>query len=141
MPGYVIDRVMKKRGRLRVFEHFAARETALVVIDMQKYYVSDLAPAVAIVPAINRLAEGLRAKGGAVAWVKMTAGEGGRSLWPLYHEYFFSAAAGARHRDNLTEGADGHALYPTLDARPDDLYATKKRFSAFIPGMSTCRRS
>ena len=44
MPGYVIGRVMNKRGRLRVFDRFEAAETALVVIDMQKFYVSDVHP-------------------------------------------------------------------------------------------------
>lgn len=136
MPDYVIDRVMKKRGRLRVFDQFVASKTALVIIDMQHFYVADVPPAVAIVPKINRLAEGMRAKGATVAWVSMTAGEAGRSLWPLYHTYFFSPEAGARHRDNLTVGAPGHALYAGLDVQPNDMHATKQRFSAFIPGHS-----
>ena len=136
MPPYVIDRVMQKRGRLRVFDHFEARETALAVIDMQRFYVSDVPPALAIVPTINRLAQALRQAGGLVAWVKMTAGEDGRSLWPLYHEHFFGPEAAARHRDNLTEGAPGHALQAGLDVRPEDCIATKRRFSAFLPGVS-----
>ncbi len=136
MPDYVIDRVMKKRGRLRVFDRFAGPETALVVIDMQHFYVDDVPPAVAIIPHINRLAAGVRAAGGAVAWVSMTAGENGRSLWPLYHDNFFTPAAAARHRDNLTEGAPGHALHRDLDVQAGDILATKHRFSAFIPGQS-----
>jgi len=136
MPSYVIDRVMKKRGRLRVFDRFMPSETALVVIDMQKFYVSDVPPAVAIVPNINRLASTFRQRGAHVAWVKMTAGAGGKSLWPLYHDYFFTPENAARHRDNLTVGADGHALYPTLDVQPGDLQATKSRFSAFMPTVS-----
>jgi ureidoacrylate peracid hydrolase len=136
MPAYVLDRVMKKRGRMRVFERFEPRETALVVIDMQKFYVSDVPSAIAIVPNINRLARALRARGGTVAWVKMTAGRNGESLWPLYHEYFFSKEAGARHRDNLTEGAEGHELYAALEAQTEDVYASKNRFSAFLPGAS-----
>jgi nicotinamidase-related amidase len=135
MPDYVIERVMKKRGRLRIFDRFEARETALVVIDMQQFYVADVPPAIAIVPHINRLAETFRARGGTVAWVQMTAGRNGESLWPLYHDFFFTKAAGERHRDNLTEGVPGHALYATLDARPDDCYASKTRFSAFLPGV------
>jgi ureidoacrylate peracid hydrolase len=119
MPAYVIGRVMTKRGRLRVFDQFEAPETALIVIDMQKFYVSDVQPALDIIPNINRLAAGFRAKGALVAWVKMTAGHDGKSLWPLYHDYFFTKEAGARHRDNLTEGADGHALHPSSTrARP-----------------------
>ncbi len=136
MPDYVIDRVMKKRGRLRVFDHFEAHETALVVIDMQQFYVADAPRAIAIVPNINRLARVFRARGGMVAWVKMTAGRDGKSLWPLYHDYFFTKAAADRHRDNLTEGSPGHRLYAGLEHLPGDCYATKTRFSAFLPGVS-----
>lgn len=136
MPPYVIDRVMKKRGRLRVFDRFEPRETALVVIDMQKFYVSDVPSAIAIVPNINTLAATFRARGAHVAWVSMTAGDNGKSLWPLYHEFFFTAENAARHRDNLTEGVDGHGLYAALDAQPGDIYATKSRFSAFMPTKS-----
>jgi len=136
MPTYVIGRVMNKRGRLRVFDRFEAFETALVVIDMQKFYVADVQPALDIIPNINRLAAAFRAKGAAVAWVKMTAGRDGKSLWPLYHDYFFTREAGARHRDNLTEGADGHALHPKLDVHETDCFASKSRFSAFLPGYS-----
>lgn len=136
MPEYVIQRVMRKRGRLRVFDHFEPSETAFVVIDMQKFYLADVAPALAIIPNINRLASIVRERGGVVAWVKMTAGENGKSLWPLYHDYFFTKEAGERHRDNLTEGAPGHALHEDLDVQPQDIHATKKRFTAFIPSVS-----
>lgn len=136
MPQYVIDRVLKKRGRLRIFDRFEPAKTALVVIDMQKFYVSDVPPAIAIVPNINRLAATFRERGAHVAWVKMTAGKDGKSLWPLYHDYFFSKENGERHRDNLTEGADGHDLYAGLEARPADIHASKSRFSAFLPTVS-----
>jgi len=136
MPDYVIERVMKKRGRLRVFDQFAVRETALVVIDMQKFYVADVAPALAIIPNINRLAATFRARGGVVAWVQMTAGRDKQSLWPLYHDFFFTKEAGARHRDNLTEGAEGHKLHDDLTTHKDDCFATKSRFSAFLPSVS-----
>ncbi len=136
LPSYVIERVMKKRGRLRVFDRFEPRETALVVIDMQRFYVQDVPPAIAIIPTINRLAAAMRARGSAVAWVQMTAGEGGKSLWPLYHDHFFKPENGARHRDELTAGTPGHALHPDLAASPGDIYASKRRFSAFLPSAS-----
>lgn len=91
-------------------------------------------PAAQIIPVINRLAAAFRAKGGVVAWVSMTAGRDGESLWPLYHDHFFSADNGARHRDGLTKGNPGHELHPDLDVRPGDIQATKNRFSAFFPG-------
>jgi nicotinamidase-related amidase len=136
MPAYVLDRVMKKRGRLRVFDRFAPHETALIVVDMQAFYVEDVQPAVAIIPNINRLARAFRDRGAAVAWIKMTAGEGGRSLWPVYHDNFFTPENAARHRDNLTEGTDGHRLHPALDVADGDIIAIKTRFSAFLPGHS-----
>jgi ureidoacrylate peracid hydrolase len=70
MPDYVIGRILTKCGRLRVSEAFKAAETALVVIDMQKFYMSDVQPAIDIV----RTPIGSRPAGATVAWVKMTAG-------------------------------------------------------------------
>ncbi len=136
MPQYVLDRVMTKRGRVRVFDTFIAAETALVVVDMQEFYVKDVPSAVAIIPVINRLAAAVREKGGVVAWVKMVAGRNGESLWPIYHDYFFTPENAARHRDNLTEGAPGQELRADLDVAEGDLIANKSRFSAFIPGKS-----
>ena len=136
MPQYVIDRVMKKRGRRRVFDRFEPRESALVVIDMQEFYVRDVPTAVAIIPTINRLAQAFRERGGHVAWANMVAGENGKSLWPLYHDYFFTPENAARHRDNLTKGHPGQKLRADLDARPEDIHAEKQRFSAFIPKYS-----
>jgi len=136
MPQYVVDRVMKKRGRLRVFDRFEPRESALVVVDMQEFYVRDVPTAVAIIPNINRLAQAFRERGGHVAWVNMVAGENGKSLWPVYHDYFFTPENAARHRDNLTRGHPGQALHADLVARPEDIQAEKHRFSAFIPQHS-----
>lgn len=132
MPEYVIERVMKKRGRLRVFDHFDPKETALVIIDMQDFYVRDVANALAIIPNINRLAAAFRARGAKVAWASMVAGENGRSLWPLYHDYFFSPENGRRHRDQLTKGHPGQAMYADMDVQPEDIFSEKQRFSAFI---------
>lgn len=136
MPDYVIERVMQKRGRLRVFDRFDPRRTALVIIDMQRYYVQDLQPALRIIPTINEVARNLRERGGVVAWVSMTAGRDGVSLWPLYHDHFFKPENGARHRDQLSPGSPGHELHPDLDVQPGDILASKSRFSAFLPGCS-----
>jgi nicotinamidase-related amidase len=133
-PDYVIERVMAKRGRLRVFDEFPAPQTALVVIDMQHFYVAEVATAKGIVPNINRLADSVREQGGTVVWACMTAGAGDESLWPIYHDHFFTEEKGRKHRESLTEGAPGHALWPELDARPEDTYVFKNRFSAFIQG-------
>lgn len=138
IPDYVIERIMAKRGRLHVFEHFDPAKTALVVIDMQNFFVADIESARSICPNINRLASAVRDKGGVVAWVLLTVAEepGGPSLWPIYHDYFFSEAKMRAHKDNLTEGAEGHKLYPELHVEDGDIVSRKSRFSCFIQGSS-----
>lgn len=135
-PPYVIDRVMAKRGRLNVFERFEPKRTALLVIDMQNFYVGEIASVLAVVPNINRLAKTLRARGGPVIWIGMTAGEGGKSLWPIYHDHLFTPENGARHRDQLSAGHPGHDFHAGLDIHPSDRIVHKTRFSPFIAGAS-----
>ncbi len=135
-PQYVIDRVMQKRGRLAVFDRFEPKRTALLVIDMQNFYVGEIASVVNIIPNINRIAERMRALGGTVIWVGMTAGEGGKSLWRVYHDNFFTKEKGATHRDQLSADSDGHRFHKGLDIRPGDDTVYKSRFSPFIQGAS-----
>ena len=135
-PQYVIDRVLAKRGKLTVYERFDPARTALLVIDMQNFYVGEIESVVGIIPNINRLARGLHDKGGAVYWVGMSAGADGRSDWPIYHDYFFTPEKGANHRDQLSPGHPGHAFHADLDIRPDDEIVYKNRFSPFIAGAS-----
>lgn len=138
MPQQVIDRVMEKRGRRHVFESLDPEKTAFVVIDMQNFFVDGVKPCLDIIPNINRLAGRLRDAGGLVAWVLLTVAESpdGPSLWPLYHEYFFTEEKMRAHKNGLTRGTGGHALHPALDALDGDLYSEKTRFSAFIQGAS-----
>jgi len=138
IPQYVIDRIQVKRGRLNVFDRFDATKTALVVIDMQNFYVAEVDTAKSIVPNINRLANAVRHRGGIVAWVVLTVADklDGPSKWPIYHDYFFTEAKMKAHKNGLTEGSEGHKLYPALDVRSEDLISHKNRFSAFIQGSS-----
>ena len=138
IPDYVIERIMAKRGRLHVFDRFDPEKTALVVIDMQNFFVSEVETARSICPNINRLADAVRARGGVVAWVLLTVAEemDGPSLWPIYHDHFFTPAKMKAHKDGLTEGSDGHRLYETLEVKDGDLIARKTRFSTFIQGSS-----
>ena len=84
---HIIDRVVARRGRLHLFERFDARRTALVVIDMQRTFCAPGAPAEVpasrgIVAPINRLARGLRTRGGAVIWcTHANVGAGHSSDW------------------------------------------------------------
>ncbi len=135
-PDYVIERVLAKRGRLPVFDRFDASRTALLVIDMQNFYVGEIASVVGIIPNINRIASVLRDMGGLVVWVGMTAGSKGESRWRLYHEHFFTPEKGANHRDQLSPEHSGHAFHKDLDIREGDPVVWKSRFSPFIAGAS-----
>ena len=135
-PQYVIDRVMQKRGKLAVFDKFDPKKTALLVIDMQNFYVGEIASVVGIIPNINKIAARMRAIGGTVIWVGMTAGKDGDSHWRIYHDNFFTAEKGANHRDQLSPGHPGHKFHKDLDIKPGDETIYKSRFSPFIRGAS-----
>jgi nicotinamidase-related amidase len=136
MPAYVIERVLAKRGRLNVFDRFEPRETALLVIDMQNFYVGEIPSVLAIIPNINRLAARMRELGGLVVWVGMSAGENGESRWHVYHDNFFTPERGANHRDQLSPGHPGHEFHRDLAIESADPVVYKSRFSPFIAGAS-----
>ena len=141
IPDDVLQRVLLRRGRLTLFDSLDARSTALLVIDMQDAFLKpgaagEVAAARGIVPAINRLAQGLRDKGGLVAWVKMTVRDD-TSYWSVWFEHFMSATPRGRGLTaDLVSGGAGHGLYGELDVRDGDLVVEKTRYSAFIQGSS-----
>jgi len=138
IPDYVIERIMAKRGRLEVFDTFEAPKTALLVIDMQNFYVAEVDTAISIVPNINRLAAACREKGAPVIWVIMRCAEseGAPSQWQIYHKYFFTDAKGQNHLTKLSPGNEGYEIYPDLEVKDEDQIVTKRRFSPFIVGAS-----
>lgn len=138
MPQHVIDRVIEKRGRLNVFETFDPTKTAFLIVDMQNFFVNGVQPCLNIMPNINRLAEHVRESGGLVVWVVLTVAETeeGPSLWPIYHDNFFTEAKMQAHKAGLTRGSEGHAIHKGLDVRHEDMISEKTRFSALVQGAS-----
>jgi ureidoacrylate peracid hydrolase len=138
MPQHVIDRVMEKRGRLNVFESFEPEKTALLIVDMQNFFVDGVQPCLDVMPNINRLAEVVRRSGGLVVWVVLTVAEteDGPSLWPVYHDNFFTEAKMQAHKKGLTRGSPGQAIHADMDVHDDDVISEKTRFSALVQGAS-----
>ncbi|WP_198372610.1 isochorismatase family protein [Roseomonas rosulenta] len=141
IPPEIIARVEARCGRAHPFEELDPRRTAFVVIDMQ---VGFMDPAIShaccpmaerIVPAVNRLAAAVRASGGGVFWIQNTHDARCDTEWSVMQR-MATPAARARRVAAMTEGASGHALWPTLDVRPQDERVKKHRFSAFIQGSS-----
>lgn len=133
--------MIARRGRLQVFDRFAPDKTALLVVDMQNYFVDMVPLAKSIVPNINRLAAACRDRGCTIVWITTTLAESedAPSLWPLYHDNFFSKAMAETHKRSLTPGHDGHALFSDLDVKAVDMHVDKRRFSSFIDGASDLR--
>lgn len=121
----------ERRGRRHAYERLDPRRTALVVIDVVAFFALENAYTRGIVPQVNRLAGGLRAAGGTVAWV--VPGEPPRA--PAYDE-FYGPRVAAAYRTAGGSGPLRDRLWSALDARDEDLYAEKTAPSAFFPGRS-----
>ena len=134
------SKAQDRLGRDYINESFVAIKTALVVVDMQNYFMKQgfLAAcpmAIDIVPSINHMAEQLREKGGVVVWVQTTSSPEATKGWSIYRE-LFSSENWDRRNTELGEDHEGYALWPELTTRESDLYVKKTRFSAFISGSS-----
>ena len=138
LPQSVIDRAVEKRGRRNVFDSFEPDKTALLVIDMQNFFVEGNELVASIVPNINKLASGMRLRGVPVIWIQMNMADGpdSPSKFPNYHDHFFTDDQRSFHMSGLTEGTHGHAFVAELDVRPEDTNVQKTRFSALIQGSS-----
>jgi len=141
MPQPIIERVLKKRGRLHVYDALEPAKTALVVVDLQNAFMMagvahtlcEMAPRV--VPNVNRLAQALRGAGGTVVFIRTTATPETLVDWSTHYDLLTPEAKG-RRLEALAEGSIGHDLWAELDVRPQDLIVTKLRYSAFIQGSS-----
>ena len=140
VPASIKDRVVSRQGKLTSHDTVAAARTALVVVDMQNYFVAEGFPlevpnARGIVPNINRLARTLRAAGGTVVWVQTTA-VGALEHWANHHRHMLTPERSVTRLAHLDEKAEGFALYPKLEPQPTDLHVKKIKYSAFIHGSS-----
>jgi ureidoacrylate peracid hydrolase len=140
VPEHVRQRVLKRKGRPISLETIDCAHAALVVVDMQNYFVApgfpqEIPVARQIVPHINRMAAAIRSAGGAVVWIQTTA-TGALETWGNHHRYGMSPEVTARRLAALAEDAEGHRLWHALEPAPADLRVKKIKFSAMLPGSS-----
>ena len=137
---YFIERAKSRRGgRLNAYESLIPAKSALVVVDMQDYFVKDGMPSSvpggqAIVPNINRLAQAVRAAKGLVVWIQ-TEVPAAPDDWANRREAT-SPESWSSRQELLARNGEGFAIFPALDVRPEDPIAIKIRYSAFIPHPS-----
>ncbi len=137
----VVRRVTERRGGLGVFGRLDSRRTAHIVVDLQNGFmapgaVAELPIARDIVPNVNRISDAVRRAGGLVVYIQNTFDEVAVRTWPVFFDHFCSPARRVRMIEAFTPGSEGHALWPDLDVRPEDLKVRKRRFGAFAPGAS-----
>jgi ureidoacrylate peracid hydrolase len=138
------DRLQMRLGKLHPFDVIDPVKTALVVVDMQNYFVkqghqSEVPLAREIVPNINRLAAELRRRGGHVVWVRNGTNDT-RESWSNYHNYLQNRDRAERRLKSMEIGEDGYEYWHLNDIRAEDAQITKKRYSAFIQGSSDIER-
>lgn len=133
IPQDIVERIVRRRGRLHAYETIPGAHCALLVIDMQNAYLAPGAPAEIpiareIVPNINRLARSLRRAEGRVVWVQNALGPETEGEWSAYFE-LRSKELGSAMRDSMIPGSVGYALWPGLLTDPQDWFITKSRYS------------
>jgi ureidoacrylate peracid hydrolase len=144
IPDSTIESVIARQGRVHSLTELRGERTALVVVDMQNYFVkpgfqAEVPAARGIVPAIDAAARSMREAGGTVAWIQ-TASDGADEHWSFLHHYLYTPARSDRRLVELAEGSEGFALWHEMQPLPQDLRVIKRRYSAFIQGSSSLER-
>ena len=141
IPQSAIDRVLKRRDQLHVFNDINPKRTAHIVVDLQNGFMAPGQPAeilVArdIVPNVNRISAALRDRGGLVVYIQNTIDATAKQAWSNWFSYMSGERRAAAMDKAFAPGSFGHAPWPELDVEPGDLKLLKNRFGAFVPGSS-----
>ena len=139
-----LDRMTARMGKLHPFDVIDPGKAALIVIDMQNYFVKpghqgEIALAREIVPNVNRLAAELRRRRGHVVWVRNGTANT-RQSWSNYHQCLMTPERMEQRYAAMDSGGDGYPYWHLNDIRPEDAQITKTRYSAFIQGSSNIER-
>jgi ureidoacrylate peracid hydrolase len=141
IPQSAIDRVLKRRDALHVFNDLDPARTAHIVVDLQNGFMApgqpaEIAAAREIVPNVNRISTSLRAAGGHIVYIQNTIDAEAKQGWSNW----FAHMSGNRRAEAMdaafAEGSYGHSLWSELQVLPGDIKVNKRRFGAFVPGSS-----
>jgi ureidoacrylate peracid hydrolase len=137
IPQKIYDANLKRRGRVHALEKIDPKKTALIVIDMQNAWLEpgmsplEIPEARSIIDNINKISGALRAAGGTIAFTQHSWGE-----WPEFFSMFTLPGFKEQVIEKTAIGSHGHALWPDIDAQPEDIRVIKNRPSVFIQGSS-----
>jgi ureidoacrylate peracid hydrolase len=135
-----IETMMRRGGKEHSVESLNGPATALVVVDMQIYFMGEGQPSECpiardIVPNVNRLAEATRRAGGKVIWIQTHSGPDSKDFWSAYYDRM-TPENGEKRVTGMEPGGSGFDIWPDLDVRDEDEIVPKTRYSAFLPAPS-----
>lgn len=123
---------MTRRHQL-AFDLGASKRLAMVVVDMQNFFIRAVTPyAPGITPTIRGLADAIRDAGGVVAWTRASWSDASPGAYPSWYATVMPPEILELTRRELRPGAPGHAIIPELEPQADDVVFDKYRFSAFV---------
>tara|TARA_B100000886_G_scaffold265281_1_gene189701 strand:- start:1752 stop:2480 length:729 start_codon:yes stop_codon:yes gene_type:complete len=139
-----IQRNQKQFGLSGRLTEIKPTETALVIVDMQNFYLLDgstnFCPfALEIVPNINRLAGTFRNIGAPVIWLRNIFTNKDVKDWSAFYGHLTQERLNYR-RTELSKDGLGFKLFDHLDIRSSDRKINKSRFSAFAKGSSNIEK-
>ncbi len=141
IPDHIIERVLKRRGKLEIFNSLNPKSCALLIIDMQNCFV---VPGLSLVgvpgleqiaPKINSLGKVLRESGGEVIWTKLQY----TSAWSSWHDHFCNIESRQSIISDTKDGAFPGEIWEGMDVNTKDSIVTKKSSSALAPDARELR--
>lgn len=138
------QRILQRRGHMRVFTDLDPSTMALVIVDMQNVFCQpggalEIAPSRDTADNINRLTAVCRAADIPVIWIRSYHPPGGAD-WRMFFDYFITPERGALAAEQLEESHPGSAIYSEMHVEPADYTVNKIRYSCFISGSSNLER-
>ena len=135
-----IATMVRRGGKKHSVETLNGPATALVVVDMQIYFMGEGQPSECpiardIVPNVNKLADATRRAGGKVIWIQTHSGPDSKQFWSAYYDRM-TPENGEKRVTGMEPGGSGFDIWPELNVMEEDEIVPKTRYSAFLPSPS-----
>ena len=144
VSNYIRERILQRRGRMRIFTELDASLMALVIVDMQNVFCQpgaalEIAPSRDTADNINRLAVACREQDIPVIWIRSYHPPGGAD-WRMFFDHFVTPERSEWAAQQLEESNPGSQIYDAMQVEELDFIVNKIRYSAMIPGSSNLER-
>ncbi len=123
-------KLIKRRGRLHVFDQLIAAKTAVIVIDLTQPIYDAMPSGTALIEPVNRLTEAARRAGVVVAWIAPLPPSHSPSRTQA--RLLLGDESMQRHEVEAANRAPAHGL----TVADGDWHVDKTSYSAFFPGNS-----